>query len=89
MSIVIEFRNKGERKAWDVLDPTIPDFTTLGRSHFDIARKGQTKMLLFSMINVFQITFGLRKVEKRNTIEFPRVETQRNIGLHFDPKRSI
>ena len=33
------------------------------------------------------VTFGLRRVEKRNTITFPRVETHRNIRMYFDPKR--
>ena len=28
--IVKELRNKDERKAWDVFNPTIPDFTSLG-----------------------------------------------------------
>ena len=39
-------------------------------SHYHLARKGQTKMLLLSKINVYQMTFKLRKVEKRDTIVF-------------------
>ena len=59
------------------------------RSHFDLARKGQTKMLLFSKINVFANSFWTEEGSKAKHHRVPRVETHRNIDMHFDPKRSI
>ena len=44
--IAIEFRNKDERKVWDVLNLTIPDFTALGQI-LNFPRHVKQKILLF------------------------------------------
>ena len=61
--IVIEFRNKDERIAWDVLNPTIPDLTTLGLI-LTLPEKVKQKCCFLVRSTFLQITFELMKIEK-------------------------
>ena len=84
--IARELRNKGERKAWDVLDPAIPDFTTLVHI-LTFPGAGQSINVAFLVRSAFlQITFVLRKVVKdAKHHRIPRVETHRS-AFNFTPK---
>ena len=56
----LELRNKDERKVWNVLNPTIPDSTTLGYI-LTLPGQAEEKMLLFSNINNFANNFWAKE----------------------------
>ena len=86
--IAIQLINKHERKVWDILNPTIPVFTTLGHI---LTSTGQVKQMLVisKIIFFFANNFWIRKgSEKRETLSyFSHWDASK--CMHSDPKTSI
>ena len=80
--IEIELHHKDERKARDLLNLTIPDFTTLGHILTYPGQGKQQNIGFWEDWKFSRITFALRKMEQNpKHHRIPLVETHQNIAI--------
>ena len=78
----IEPRNKNKRKDRDLLNLTIPDFTTLGHILTFPGQVKQKILLFLGRSSFWRITFELRKIEKNaKHYRVSLVDTHRNMYI--------